>query len=577
MAIDRTTKWRCQWQGSNGWANMLEIIPAGDWIAAADLSVTTFSRSAFEMDFAEYGFEDLPIGMMKAPAASFSFIWANLPSGLKELLKTPRYTPTGYDYETTTLFYYWNDEGTSTLQLQYVGAQANTLGNKFTYKNSSVYSCQIETFDLMKTIMDNQKSTSLFKVNDSGNVLFPNQATGITTLKIERFLETSFGTYGKYDLPPSDKYRYLFYSIAAIRNYFGAFLDAHLIYWTRITGVGLAAVEQTGYPDVSLTFYVPANNTDYDKSTALDETNTLVLGHVCEYDGSNYTSLAGFFSNDKEGVAEFDSMSTFIAALCENFVCKFIYKPIVQVVGAESFYTYELFWLRPFDSVTTPVTLTPKITADSYDITTAEKVFLIAESEIKNMSGDNINMARVSTTVSDKNDTWSAPMLLHNLPTLAKNTAVEINSPALDNNTDVGESKTYLRKLYYLNGIYYQKIHTSVTINDGVNTYALDTPIAKPGSWSIAAMQGWALEMQQTQGLPQAVAAYITTHWADPNQALRDFPCEMVTAEIMPHQVGDIFTLPTITDIGVGASSPLLSVKPDWDKGILDCKFLSLP
>ena len=79
MAIDRTVKWRCQWQGTNGWANMLEIIPAGDFLNGTDLTVTTFSRSAFEMDFAEFGFEDLPIGMMKAPAASFSFIWANLP------------------------------------------------------------------------------------------------------------------------------------------------------------------------------------------------------------------------------------------------------------------------------------------------------------------------------------------------------------------------------------------------------------------------------------------------------------------------------------------------------------------
>jgi hypothetical protein len=58
---------------------------------------------------------------------------------------------------------------------------------------------------------------------------------------------------------------------------------------------------------------------------------------------------------------------------------------------------------------------------------------------------------------------------------------------------------------------------------------------------------------------------------------LREFPAKMVTAEIVPSLVGDLFALPAITDIGVGATSVLLSGKPDWDLGVMDCKFLSLP
>jgi len=576
MAIDRTTKWRCQWQGKNGWANMLEIIPAGDLLIGTDLNVTSFSRSAFEMDFAEFGFDDLPIGMMKSQAASFSFIWANLPSGLKELLKTPRFTPSGYDQETTTLFVYYNDEGTNTLRVQYIGAQANVMGNKFVYKlPDGVYSCQIETFDLLKTILDNNPSNSVFGCSAGGGVISPSYASHATTTEVKRFLETSFGTNAKYDVPPSTKYLYLFYSIAQFRTYFGAFINTAIAYWTRSGLFGYeASVGQTNYPDVSLTLYAPLNNTAYAKGTALDETNTLILGHVCENDGS-YTSYGGFFSNDKEGVSEFDSMSTFIAALCENFACKLIYKPITQVngVSGDTLLTYNLYWLRPLDSVGTPVTLSAKITAESYDISTAEKVFLIAETEIPNMAGDNVNMSRVSNTVSDKNDTWNCKAILHNLPTVSN---VREN-PEIENGVECGETKIYARKLYYLADGYFRKIHTSVAINDGTNTKTLDTPIAKPASFYPAYWDAWAISMQQTQGLPQAIAEYITTYWSNQGQALREFPAKMVTAEIVPSLVGDLFALPAITDIGVGATSVLLSGKPDWDLGVMDCKFLSLP
>lgn len=578
MAIDRDVKWRCQWQGSNGWANMLEIIPAGEWIADADLTVSTFSRSAFEMDFAEFGFEDLPIGMMKSQAASFSFIWGNLPSGLKELLKSPRFTPTSYGQETTTLFTYWNDEGTNTLKLQYVGAQANTLGNTFTYKDG-VHSCQIETFDLLKTILDTTKTDLIYWRESSSDrsILFPSYADYITPNKVERILDNSFGGYhAKYDIPPQDSYKYLYYSFEKLRTLIGSFLDSSLVYWCR-SGYDPSTCTQSGTLNNAVTFYSASNNTAYTKNAALDEDEMFILGHVCTYDGSTYRSVGGFFSTDKEGITEFDSMSTFIAALCENLVLKFIFTPVIQDVGGVDVISYNLYWLKPLQSVGTPVTLEAQITDETYDITTAEKVFLIAESEIKNMRGDNINQSRVSVTVSDKTDTWSAQMVLHNLPTLAQTTTAALQSTAISSATgEYGEIKIYPSKIYWKNGEYCQRVHTSVSITDGVNTKTLDTPIAEPSTYNLANMIGWTLSMQQTQGLPQAVAEYITTYWSKQDQAMREFPCKMVTAEIMPLQVGDLFALGAISEIGVGSSSVLLAGKPDWDKGIMDCKFLSL-
>ena len=586
MAIDRTTKWRCQWQGKNGWANMLEIIPAGEPLNGTDLTVTTFSRSAFEMDFAEFGFDDLPIGMMKSQAASFSFVWANLPAGLKELLKTPQYTVTG-SIEITTLFTYWNDEGTGSLILQYIGAQANTLGNSFEMSNSAtVKTCQIETFDLFKTILDTTKPNVVFRADANDLVDTPSLATLNST---NRYLvDFSDDTRYKFDILPkatstSDFYKsFLYYSIAQFRDRFAETIEERLGVWVR-SGILTYAPEiaQTGYPDTSLTFYKQTKTDAHTKGDALDETNTLILGHVASYTGSTYTSLGGFFSNDKEGVAAFDSLGSFLAALCENFICKLIYKPTtcVNATSGDTLLTYNLWWLKPLENVTSPVSYTPKITEDSYTISTAEKVFMVCESEIPNAAGDNVNQNRVSTTVSDKADVWSTQMILHNCPTIAlygDKTPANINLDPYQKYT----IKINPRKLYYeATGSDYQvyKVHESVVISDGVNTLTLDSPTAfENENWYDAILEAWVINTQQTQCLPQAAAQYITTYWSKRDQALREFPCVMVNSEITPSFVGDLATLPAVTDIGANASSVLLSAKPDWDNGTIDCKYLSL-
>lgn len=589
MAIDRTVKWRCQWQGKNGWANMLEIIPAGDLLDGDDLTVSTFSRSAFEMDFAEYGFEDLPIGMMKAPAASFSFIWANLPSGLKELLKSPYYETPYAPFDdnifisTTTLFTYWNDEGTGALILQYIGAQANTLGNKFEYRlPSGVFSCQIETFDLLKTIMDTNvpRQTVFGADSELDSVL----ETGFVTETVSggrnlEIVDFSDDTRWKNDYPVSFQWYYLLYSFEDFRDGLADSLRRYMAIWTRSgSGTNRQTIPQTGYPDASLTFYKQTQTDAHTKGAALDETNTLILGHICTYNGSTYTSLGGLFSNDKEGFGEFDSLSTFIAALCENLLCKLIYKPTTQVNGVtgDTLLTYNMYWLRPLDSVTSPVTLTPKITDESYEIETAAKVFLIAESEIPNMGGDNINQNRVSVTVSDKNDVWNAKMVLHNLPTLREPMPATVNADPYNKFT----FRINPRKLLYRDtSILYStlKVHESVVISDGINSKTVDSPTAFLNeNWYDGILDGWVIVTQQTQGLPQAAAEYITTYWGKNDQAAREFPCLMVNGEVTPSFIGDTVALPAVTEIGVGSNSVFLAGKPDWDAGIMDCKYLSL-
>jgi hypothetical protein len=175
-------------------------------------------------------------------------------------------------------------------------------------------------------------STSLFTTGASTNYVdFPLQADAI--VRTGSLFDTYHGDQSrpvvKEDITESSNY-FLFYSFQTFRTYLIYFFEKFLAIWTRTGTIG-STYEQSVYTnnhiDTSLTFYKQDYTKAHAKGTALDETNTLILGHVCSFDGTNYTSLGGFFSQDKEGVAEFDSMSTLLSSLAENFFFKFKWKP----------------------------------------------------------------------------------------------------------------------------------------------------------------------------------------------------------------------------------------------------------
>ena len=585
MAIDRTTKYRCQWQSKAGWAMMLEIIPAGEYMDLTPFDVVNFRRAAMSYEFAGAGFDDLPIGMMKHLACSFEFKFQNLPSGLKELLKTPEFDGTEGSYETTTLFTLWSDEGLGgDLIIQYVGSQAKTLGNKFTLSSiDSVDSVKIETFDLIKTILDVLPSTMLF--GDVGGNQYWTQTTETvsTGLGVE-ISDFRNGTRAKYDIPTTYRYRLLFYSISQFRTYLIYFFEKFLAIWTRTGTIGSTyeqSIYTNNYPSRAVTLYKQGTTQAHTKGTALSEDTVLILGHVCDYDGINYTSLGGFFSNDKEGVAEYDSMSSFLTALCENLTVKFRWKPITETNGVTGFtnINYVFHWLKPLESSVTTITLTPKIIGKNYDISTAEKVFLVAESETPNMGQDNTTLNRVSLTVSNKTDVWSTKFILHNSPTVPNDVDLSSRNVSPDN---VYEQKIYPRKLYYRDSGLTYKVHESVVISDGINTKTLDNPTALPNdnNWNIDTVSGWVTETQNTNCLQQATAEYITENWGKRDQCIREFTCKMIGGDaagsIMPRHAGDVFTLPTVDELGATATSVLLEAKPNYEDATIECKFLSL-
>lgn len=580
MAIDRTTKYRCQWQSKAGWAMMLEIIPAGEYMDLTAFDVVNFRRAAMSYEFAGAGFDDLPIGMMKHLACSFEFKFQNLPSGLKELLKTPEFDGTEGSYETTTLFTLWSDEGLGgDLIIQYVGAQAKTLGNKFTLSSiDSVDSVKIETFDLIKTILDVLPSNMVFG-DVGGNEYWTQTTETVNRSGVTDFIYINGATFPiKSDSFSSNRYM-MFYSISQFRTYLIFFFEKFLAIWTRTGTIGSTyeqSVYTNNYPSRAVTLYKQGTTQVHTKGTALNEDTVLILGHVCDYDGTNYTSLGGFFSNDKEGVSEYDSESSFLTALCENLTVKFRWKPITETNGVTGFtnINYVFHWLKPLESSVTTISLTPKIIGKNYDISTAEKVFLVAESETPNMGQDNTALNRVSLTVSNKTDVWSTKFILHNSPTIPTDSGgfatVQI------------ENRVYPRKLYYVESGAVYKVHESVVISDGINTKTLDNPTALPNdnNWNIDTVSGWVTETQQTAGMQQATAEYITENWGKRDQCIREFTCKMIGGDaagsIMPRHAGDVFTLPTVDELGATATSVLLEAKPDYESGTIECKFLSL-
>ncbi len=581
MAIDRGTKYVCQWESDAGWAMMLEIIPPGDFMGIEVFDVVYFSHSLFSMDASGYGLEDLPFGMMKSPAISFEFEkFGGLPSGLKELIITPEYDAFGVP--TTTIFALWTDEGLGgDLFIQYIGAQARTLGNKFriAIDSDTVRSVKIETFDLLKTILDAAPANSVLGSGNTGQSIIENSSFADAILD-----NVKLGDFNnKVDVLPTPYFQFM-YTIPTFTEKLGGFIGVQLAYWLRS---GLFGLEQTTafdtYPTTSLTFYTQTYTTPGNtKGYVVDETGTYklhILGHIAsQVSGTTYESHGGFFSRDKEGVSEFDSISTFINQLCENLICKFKWKPIVQhnATSDTDILSYEVCFLKPLENYTTPTTFSGIIIGDGYDITTAENVFLVAESETTKAGDKNVSLNRVSITTSNKTDAFSTKFLLHNSPTVPPPHRDEFGSEPY-----YVEQHIYPRKIYYNEGTFWGKVHDSVTINDGITTIDYDDPIAYPSAFTDHVMiTGWANETQNTNSLQQAIAEYITTYWSSREQSIREFTCKMVGGEgdgsIMPRHACDVFTLPAITELSVGQTSVLLDVKPDWNKGTVTCKFLSI-
>lgn len=588
MAIDRNTKYVCQWKAKSGWAMMLEIIPPGEFMTTEVFDVVQFNRSLFAMDAAGYGFEDLPIGMMKAPAISFQFDFRNLPAGLKELLKTPNYDVSAYgnSFTTTTIFTLWSDEGLGgNLFIQYIGAQAKTLGNKFTLTDYDVVKrVKIETFDLLKTMLDVSPPNSIFSSADNGIILSPYIANEITDNYFFYDYAYKADTGWKF-------YKRFMYTIENFTNYLGGFIGVSLAYWLRS---GLFGFEQSTtfstYPIRSLTFYEQNwfDLTAPEPGNPLDESTVYIMGHVADDLGSGaYQSFGGFFSKDKVGVSEFDSMSTFLHALCENFICKFKWKPIVQhnSTSNTNILSYEVWFLKPCENSTTPTNFSGKIIGQGYDVSTAENVFLIAESNTPDVGDKNVNLNRVSKSTSNKTDVWNTKCILHNAPTVIE-TQVNVSSSGYLSDDIYIETKLYPRKLYFKDvshGGRFVKVHGSVSIDDGLSETLYDNHVEYPTLDKFKTPEigvGVGIEIQNKNTLQQAIAEYITTYWGDSTQALRELTCKMVGGEgdgsIMPRHAGDRFNMPAITELSVGQTSFLIDAKPDWEKGTITCKFLSV-
>lgn len=585
MAIDRMSKFRADWISIGGLSNRLEIIPAGAPLFLDDLSVITFDPSLVAYDFSEASIESLPIGMVKPAAASFTFDADGLSAELLELLRAPRYT---YGVlELTTLFVFYSDEGSGgDLVLQYIGAQSPALGNKFDVVSAdySLGEIKIETFDLMKTVLDTLFLSSLSGLGStSGNYVdFPSNATEIVSNLIGlEVVDFTDDTFYKYDIPPSFRdTNYLFYSFDDALTAIVADIRVYLSYWIRAGAIYYEPdIVVDGGLLTSLTFHKQTKTLAHTKGAALTSADALILGHVTRPEGSNHKTLGGFFSPNRPSVADFDSLSTLLGFLIENLVCKFKFLPVVRnnPVSGKDLLTYDFYIKKPLESIGSRLTLDPAIIGDSFPVETAKSVYLIAQSETLGATGKDVASNRVARTTKDSTDHPNTKILLNNSPTVTsslKGTTRNLNESYLY------RERLSVRKIYYREGGETFKVHESVMIDDGENTKTLDSPIAfLPNDWHAETVDAWAIATQQTQGLAQAIAEYYTEFWSDLDQCERSFRCNLVAGDadgsLSLRHVGDVFNLPAISAVAAGSLSVLLSIKPDYELGEADVKFLS--
>lgn len=597
MAVDRTKKYQCHWKATSGWAMMLEIMPAGELEAPTETVV--FNRAAVAIDAAEYGFDKLPIGMMTAPACSFEFYFKGLDANLVEMLKYPKYTTETYGtYELTNIFSIWSDEGLGgALKLQYIGAQSDRLGNDYVLDDTdTVLTAKIETVDLLKVISDKLKPSDLFQTVGGDIILYPYYADRIEDNVVSSidFRVDSGYVQSKIDLVPRQGYFLLLYTIEKLKEVLIGTLELQLSLWTRTGSTFYPSITTTDgfYPTRGIEFYKQTTAFDHAKSDDIvseDGTDKLlILGHIATKEDANYISLGGFFSYKKDGAGEYESLSVFLNLLCENFLTKLKYIPFDYNDGLIlNIKTYKFEFLRIFESLISVGSPTLRVIDNKINISTAASVYLRSESETRDAGSKNTSNNTVTKTTNDKADTWSTRCILHNAPTCSVAGDSEASSDAngvyVNPRIFASELRIRTSKLLYYEGGGVFKVHESVTIKDGIDSIVYDNPTSFTGFFDIrnqVTLDGWIINTQNTNCMQQAIPEYITTYWSDISQAIRSGKCLMVGGDsagsLMPRHVGDVFSLPAITDLNVGQTSVFMNVKPDWDKGQMDCKFLSV-
>ena len=602
MAIDRTIYYYTEWTiTSINWRMRLEIRPAGPSMNLSTPTYKKLERTIVELGTMKVNFNDIVVGMMNAPALTIDMQFENEDTNFDELIRNQFYTHEDaieikgqyYDLKTTNLYVILSDcgSGGELDKVMYCGAQSNQLGNKFKYNPSTgvLLSATIETFDLMKVILDTTPTQWLC------DYILDNFAPA----------HTKTSTFQFYDwIRSNTEYKFDSYGgtveLWHISEVFKDFLSGVLGYiqgfWTRIQRVLTDGVDPsiTNHPLDHITFYRQTIGASHTAGTALWSDDLLFIGRV----GGESQPIGGMLIKDKgnESLQSYQYLTDLIRNVSEGFFCKFIYSPYLDTAPfSGTTLNYDIYWLAVFDGVSDTIDLTDifgRQVGDEAEIETGYNSLNIAEAELPNMTEPNVQVVETRNSATDGSPTWNYRLVFHNLPTFPTDQTWDTKAYADNRDYRIKEQRINLRKILYVDtelansvneSFDYFKVHERSLISSGIlaggTNVSTTIPVVKQFSKNQSEIKTWTIYTQQTNNLAVAINDLVMKLYN--NESILKLSGEflMDASSFMPYFVGERVICPVpamFKDFEQGYVVLETEANFNSDGGSIKCQFVTI-
>lgn len=580
MAINRDIAYFLDFKNSIGWDMRLQIIPAGEPKAPNSFTWTKLNGMVVELKGARMDFEDLPMGIMKAPTLSIDINFEQKSdANLAEMLQQPHFTTAG-GVLTSNVYTLATNFGSGAVdKFLFVGGQSLELGNEFKVNSShEVIAVTVQSIDIVKLVMETS-STADFCEHILDNVTPAATGSGSTLDSYDYAIGSGGLFLNSLEAQSGVTYSFETYSLAQIfgASGFGAFMKSRINAWLRRTGLSPDhnfVVQNDVLRTITLHKQLDHSN------TALTASDVYVYGQITITDASGSANTGLLHPDaDDESFHSSPYLHELISDIAETFCVKFKWQAVTNDGtnnNTLSAYYVPLFtcgWYRPFESSsgTTNSLNTLKVIADGeYTITTAANVVRSCEVELPNISGDNVSNVKEDLSGIANTSTWGIKATLYAVPTLFTTTASTSISPV------------YLRKMMYVHSGKRFTPFDKTVINDGEHTYTLSDITALPNILTMTieagldAFRAWIIETQRTNTHAVAITKWVTQTFDDADITKRSLDYLMDGTLLQPWGIGDVFTLPSISGSGASNKCVLMSMELDYMTGKASCDFISI-
>lgn len=602
MAIDRSIFYYTEWVIMNiGWKMRLEIRPAGPAMNTLTPTYKRLERTVVELGTMKINFNDIVVGMMNAPSLTIDMEFQNEDANFDELIRNQFYEHEDaisingvyYNLKTTNLYVILSDcgSGGDPDTIIYCGAQSNQLGNKFKYNPSTgqLYSATIETFDLLKVILDTTPTQWLC------DYIIDNFSPAYTVSNTFQFYDwIRSNTEFKFDSFGGTVE--LWYIRYVFNEYLSGLLGYIQGFWTRIHRIFTDGVDPniSGHPLAHLTFYRQTVGSAHTAGTALSSDNLLFMGRV----GGESNPIGGMLIKDKgnESLLSYQYLTDLIRNIAEGFFCKFMYAPCFSTaIVSGTTLNYNLYWKEVFVGVHDTIDLTTifgRQVGDEAEIETGYNSLNIAEGELPNMTEPNMQVVETRNSAADGSPTWNYRLVFHNLPTFPTDQTWDTRAYGDNKDFRIKEQRINLRKILYRDtelanslseSFDYFKVHERTTISSGVLTGGTNIstaiPVVKQFSKNQSDLKAWTVYTQQTNNLAVAINDLVMKLYN--NESILKLSGEFLMDEnyFMPYYVGERVICPVPSmfhDFEQGYMVLETEANLNSDGGSIKCEFVTI-